>query len=78
MEQFDTILGLIDIESLLGDLVFTLPSINGAGLDSLKSLQQVKIVKTLEPLRVLVQSLTPEGVRVKTVALDVKAVVPVK
>ena len=36
VEQFDTILGLIDIESLLGDLAFTLPSFNGVGLNALE------------------------------------------
>lgn len=33
--QLDTILGFIDIESMLGDLSFTLPSMNGFGLTSL-------------------------------------------
>ena len=36
LEQFDTILGLIDIESLIGDLAFTLPAINGVGLSDLE------------------------------------------
>jgi hypothetical protein len=36
IEQFDTILGIIDIDSLLGDLSFTLPSINGVGLTDLE------------------------------------------
>ena len=36
LEQFDTILGLIDIDSLIGDLAFTLPAINGAGLSDLE------------------------------------------
>ena len=34
--QFDTILGLIDIDSLIGDLAFTLPAINGVGLSDLE------------------------------------------
>lgn len=33
--QLDTILGFVDIEGLLGDLSFTLPSLNGVGLVSL-------------------------------------------
>lgn len=36
ISQFDTILGLIDIESLLGDLAFTLPSFNGVGLSNIE------------------------------------------
>ncbi len=36
IDQFDTILGLIDIESLIGDLAFTLPAINGVGLSDLE------------------------------------------
>ena len=36
IDQFDTILGLIDIDSLIGDLAFTLPSINGVGLADLE------------------------------------------
>ena len=36
LEQFDTILGLIDIDSLIGDLAFTLPAINGVGLSDLE------------------------------------------
>ena len=36
LDQFDTILGLIDIESLVGDLAFTLPAINGVGLSDLR------------------------------------------
>ena len=35
LDQFDTILGLIDIDSLIGDLAFTLPAINGVGLSDL-------------------------------------------
>ena len=35
IDQFDTILGLIDIESLVGDFAFTLPSFNGVGLSEL-------------------------------------------
>jgi len=35
IDQFDTILGLIDIESLVGDFAFTLPSFNGVGLAEL-------------------------------------------
>ena len=77
VEQFDTILGLIDIESLsIWHLPYHLSM--AQGWTRWKSLQQVKIIRILEPLQVLVQSLIPEGVRVKTVALDVKAVVPVK
>lgn len=36
IDQFDTILGLIDIESLVGDLAFSLPSFNGVGLSNLE------------------------------------------
>lgn len=36
IDQFDTILGLIDIESLVGDFAFALPSINGVGLSHLE------------------------------------------
>ena len=36
IDQFDTILGLIDIDSLIGDLAFTLPAINGVGLSDLE------------------------------------------
>jgi hypothetical protein len=35
IEQFDSILGLIDIESMIGDLAFSLPSFNGVGLSEL-------------------------------------------
>jgi hypothetical protein len=35
--QLDTILGLIDIEGMLGDMNFTLPSVEGLGLLSLNS-----------------------------------------
>jgi len=36
ISQFDTILGLVDIESLLGDFAFTLPAFNGVGLSHLE------------------------------------------
>ena len=36
VSQFDTILNLIDIPSMIGDLSFALPSINGVGLSSLQ------------------------------------------